>query len=106
LPAPEGTLAVFSWVRPNTVGDALGSSIDSIDPLRLPSALARYAFATSESVLFRPSWWKGLPEDKKKRIHDLLRDWTNFSTPPRTDLVDDGVAWTTHRLVRMTSDQT
>ena len=74
----EGGLIFFSWIGEQPFCKKLIQSISSLDTLKLPNAIVRYAFEFFENIFFSPSWWKNSNTIKKEMIKKRMGSFSKY----------------------------
>lgn len=73
------TVAVFGWIGPdNGPARSLANSLVALDNVRIADALVRLLFIHSDNVFLKPSWWNGLPDEKKAALNNMTRSGTTM----------------------------
>lgn len=56
--APDGGIAVWSWVGKNPTADQLRASFQALPTDEQPAAVLRYALEFLDMLYFSPDWWE------------------------------------------------
>jgi len=93
IPSGDRWCFFFAWQKSDApIAHSFLSSLLALRKERIPNALIRLVFYSSENVYLRPEWWEGLND----MVHDFLiarvRDAIDLQTPIRERaFCDDGL---------------
>ena len=101
IAADSGGALVFSWIEESRKAcSMLVRSLHSLDDSQLPDAVIRLIFEHSENTFFRPSWWNGLPKQKRDSLLRRISTAVSLYIPRSRDyLADDGMTYVSWRVM-------
>lgn len=88
----EGGLASFSFLEGNLLSIDFIRSLDNLSDELVPNAITRFTFEFFKNVVFSPTWWDSLPDEKKDSLRNRKKGGINLSKERNSNaLVDDEI---------------